>query len=110
MEKMNEMDDEINLIDIIKVLVKRKVLIVGVVLLFLIIAVVVSLRLPKVYKINFVVDIGMIQRGQKKFPIEETAELRTNSPYYVSKAASDNYLQYMKLGYDFPVTVIRPLM
>lgn len=40
-------------------------------------------------------------------PIKETAELRPNSPYAVSKAAADKYLQYMRDAYDFPVTVLR---
>ena len=39
--------------------------------------------------------------------IKETAELRPNSPYAVSKAASDKYLQYMRDAYDFPVTILR---
>lgn len=44
---------------------------------------------------------------QKSFPIPEGAELRPNSPYSVSKVASDKYLHYMKKAYDFPITVLR---
>jgi len=46
--------------------------------------------------------------NQTKFPIKEDAELRPNSPYSVSKVASDKYIQYMRDAYDFPVTVLRP--
>lgn len=46
--------------------------------------------------------------NQTEFPIKETAKLKPNSPYAVSKAAADLYLQYMFEAYDFPVTVIRP--
>jgi dTDP-glucose 4,6-dehydratase len=46
--------------------------------------------------------------NQDKFPIEEDAELRPNSPYSVSKVAADKYLQYMHAAYDFPVTILRP--
>jgi len=40
-------------------------------------------------------------------PLKETAELRPNSPYAVSKVAADKYLQYMRDAYDFPVTILR---
>ncbi len=46
--------------------------------------------------------------NQDKFPVSEDAELRPNSPYSVSKVAADEYLQYMRAAYDFPVTVLRP--
>lgn len=46
--------------------------------------------------------------NQKEFPIKETAELKPNSPYSVSKVAADKYLQYMWGAYRFPVTVLRP--
>jgi len=46
--------------------------------------------------------------NQDKFPATEDAELRPNSPYSVSKVAADRYLQYMRVAYDFPVTVLRP--
>jgi nucleoside-diphosphate-sugar epimerase len=45
---------------------------------------------------------------QESFPIRETADLRPNSPYAVSKVAMDRYLQYMRDAYDFPMTVLRP--
>jgi nucleoside-diphosphate-sugar epimerase len=46
--------------------------------------------------------------NQTEFPIKEDAELRPNSPYSVSKVASDKYLRYMQVAYDFPVTILRP--
>lgn len=45
--------------------------------------------------------------NQEDFPIKETAELRPNSPYAVSKVASDKYLRYMNDAYGFPVTILR---
>jgi len=45
--------------------------------------------------------------NQDTFPIKETAELRPNSPYAVSKVAADKYLKYMHDAYGFPATVLR---
>jgi len=44
---------------------------------------------------------------QERVPIKETAELRPNSPYAVSKVAANKYLQYMHEAYNFPVTILR---
>lgn len=46
--------------------------------------------------------------GNVESPIKETAELHPNSPYSVSKVASDKYLQYMRDAYGFPITILRP--
>lgn len=45
---------------------------------------------------------------QDVFPIPETADLRPNSPYAVSKVAMDRYLQYLRDAYEFPMTLLRP--
>jgi nucleoside-diphosphate-sugar epimerase len=45
---------------------------------------------------------------QHFFPIKETADLRPNSPYAVSKVAMDRYLQYLRDAYQFPMTLLRP--
>jgi dTDP-glucose 4,6-dehydratase len=45
--------------------------------------------------------------NHEKIPIKETAELCPNSPYAVSKAAADKYLQFVRDAYDFPVTILR---
>jgi|TARA_B100001971_G_scaffold196540_1_gene204462 dTDP-glucose 4,6-dehydratase len=45
--------------------------------------------------------------NQEIIPIKETAELRPNSPYSLSKVAADKYLQYMRDAYDFPMTLLR---
>jgi dTDP-glucose 4,6-dehydratase len=45
--------------------------------------------------------------NQDDFPIKENAELRPNSPYAVSKVASDKYLQFMRDAYGFPMTICR---
>ncbi len=39
---------------------------------------------------------------------KETDPLVPNSPYAVSKVASEHYLTYMNMAYDFPVTIFRP--
>lgn len=45
--------------------------------------------------------------NQENVPVKETAELRPNSPYAVSKVAADKYLQFMRDAYGFPVTILR---
>lgn len=45
--------------------------------------------------------------NQEIVPVKETAELRPNSPYSVSKVASDKYLCYLKDAYGFPSTILR---
>jgi len=44
---------------------------------------------------------------QESFPIKEDAKLNPNSPYAVSKAAFDLYLQYLYRAYEFPVVISR---
>ena len=39
--------------------------------------------------------------------LTEASELKPNSPYAVAKVATDMYLQYMGMAYDFPYTVMR---
>lgn len=41
-------------------------------------------------------------------PFSETSPQQPNSPYAVSKVACERYLQYMRLAFDFPVTILRP--
>lgn len=45
---------------------------------------------------------------QRKEPLKETLALRPNSPYAVSKAAADLYLQMMTHTCDLNCTVLRP--
>ena len=45
---------------------------------------------------------------QTMFPIKESADLKPNSPYAVSKVAADKYLRMLYDAYGFPVTVMRP--
>jgi nucleoside-diphosphate-sugar epimerase len=45
---------------------------------------------------------------QTSFPIKESADLKPNSPYAVSKVAADKYLRMLYDAYGFPVTVMRP--
>jgi nucleoside-diphosphate-sugar epimerase len=44
----------------------------------------------------------------KKDILKEESALSPNSPYAVAKVASDMYLKYMHIAYDFPVTILRP--
>jgi dTDP-glucose 4,6-dehydratase len=43
-----------------------------------------------------------------KKKLDENSELNPNSPYAVSKVASDLYLRYMYKAYTFPYTILRP--
>ncbi len=49
--------------------------------------------------------LAILDKSQK---LTEESELKPNSPYAVAKIATDMYLQYMGLAYDFPYTVLRP--
>jgi nucleoside-diphosphate-sugar epimerase len=40
--------------------------------------------------------------------ITESYDLKPNSPYAVAKVASDLYLRYMHMAYEFPYTLLRP--
>ena len=53
-------EEEINLIDIIRVLIKKKNTILGVFLFSILLAVVISFALPKQYKSSFVLEIGSL--------------------------------------------------
>lgn len=57
------MEDEINLIDYVKVILKRKVFILTVFLLAIIIAGIFSFLSPKVYKVDTVLEIGTFAEG-----------------------------------------------
>ena len=39
---------------------------------------------------------------------KESNKLVPNSPYAIAKRASEDYLNYMRIAYDFPVTIFRP--
>jgi GDP-mannose 4,6-dehydratase len=46
--------------------------------------------------------------GNNGFKVQvETNPLKPASPYAVSKVACENYLNYMKEAYDFPITILR---
>ena len=46
---------------------------------------------------------------QEDFPINESAELKPNTPYAVAKAAAENYLKYyLGPGYNFPYFIFTP--
>lgn len=54
-------NDEINLIDYVKVILKRKKLIFLILILFLIGAFVFSITSPKIYKINSILELGQVE-------------------------------------------------
>ncbi len=49
--------------------------------------------------------LAVLDKNKK---LTENSELKPNSPYAVAKVATDMYLQYMGLAYNFPYTVMRP--
>lgn len=50
---------------------------------------------------------GMTLKSPKE-RLREDSPLVPNSPYAVAKVAAGLYLDYMKLAYDFPMTILRP--
>jgi nucleoside-diphosphate-sugar epimerase len=52
-------------------------------------------------------EYGMTLKDTRSM-FTEGSELKPNSPYAVSKVATDLYLRYMGITYDFPYTVMRP--
>ena len=52
-------------------------------------------------------EYGMTLQDPKQ-KLKENSELSPNSPYAVAKVASDLYLRYMHLAYNFPYTILRP--
>ena len=52
-------------------------------------------------------EYGMTLKDTRSM-LTESSELKPNSPYAVSKVATDLYLRYMGMAYDFPYTVMRP--
>ena len=52
-------------------------------------------------------EYGMTLKDRRK-KLTEDSPLHPNSPYAVSKVASDFYLRYMYEAYNFPFTILRP--
>lgn len=52
-------------------------------------------------------EYGMALKNNAE-KLYEDSGLQPNSPYAVAKVASDLYLKYMGMAYDFPYTIIRP--
>lgn len=50
---------------------------------------------------------GMALKDTKN-KLSETTPPMPNSPYAVAKHASENYLRYMGMAYNFPYTILRP--
>jgi len=73
-------EDEINLYDLWKVIAKRKGLIVGVFLVATIAAGIISLSMPKVYKVMTVLEIGettALEIGKPTTPLENPLQVKT---------------------------------
>jgi len=84
-EKQFEYGEEIDLMDYVKVILKRKWLILILVLVTVIVASVFSFYTPKVYKIDTAIEIGTIAREMVREMIEEPAHLeeKIDSDIYV---------------------------
>ena len=54
-------------------------------------------------------EYGMTLTDKNK-TLHEDSPLHPNSPYAVAKVASDLYLRYMNEAYNFPFTVLSPLL
>lgn len=75
-DKPEYQNDEINLMDYIKVIIKRKKIIVSTFIICVVAAAIVSFRMPKVYRIDCTVRIGTI--GGSLFSVEEMREKTKN--------------------------------
>ena len=93
MQEQNYHDDEINLMDYIKVIIKRKITIIGVLIICVVATTIISFRMPKVYQVNSTVRIGTI--GGSLFSVEEIRE----------KAKNRNLLQSVISEIDKNITV-----
>lgn len=63
MDNMNGNEDEINLVDIVRVIVKRKTLIIVLTLLSLLFALGANFMRPRAYRISTLLDIGNVRGG-----------------------------------------------
>ena len=79
--------DQINLMDYVKALIKRKRLIFVVFLIFVIAAWIFSSYSPKVYKIDTALELGEVETGT----IEETKQVIEEPAQVVGKIESDAY-------------------
>ena len=75
-EYQNYPNDEINLMDYIKVIIKRKKLIIGIFIICVVATTIVSFRMPKVYQIDSTARIGSI--GGSLFSVGEMIEKTKN--------------------------------
>ena len=75
-DKPEYQNDEINLMDYIKVIIKRKMTIIGVLIICVVASTIVSFRMPKVYQINSTVRIGSISGSL--FTVNEAIEKLKN--------------------------------
>jgi len=58
---------------------------------------------------QFLIAGSSEEYGNNGYNIQyEDSPLKPASPYAVSKVACENYLNYMKEAYDFPITILRP--
>lgn len=79
-EEKSQPDDEIDLMDYVKVILKRKIFIVALFLIAVIIAGVFSFLSPKVYKIDTVLEIGQVAGKDIEVPAQ-VAEKTTGDVY-----------------------------
>ena len=92
-EYQNYPNDEINLMDYIKVIIKRKKLIIGIFIICVVVTTIVSFRMPKVYQIDSMMRIGNI--SENLFSVAEMIE----------KSKNRNLLQSVILEIDTNITV-----
>lgn len=73
MEKKQQVDDEIVLIDILLILWKRKIMIFSMTLLLIVVAGTVSMILPRIYNITAIIELG---RGADGVPVVRPEEIK----------------------------------
>ena len=101
--------DEINLLDIWRILVKRKKLIVAICLLITLMGSAYTVLRPTLYVYSTAVQIGSISMGGKEAPVDEINNAASKvKELYVNSVLSDFYRDNPNVEKDFQIDVSVP--
>jgi uncharacterized protein involved in exopolysaccharide biosynthesis len=101
--------DEINLLDIWRILVKRKKLIVAICLLITLIGSAYAILKPTIYAYSTAVEIGSISVGGKETPVDETNNAASKvKELYVNSVLTDFYRDNPNAEKDLLIDVSVP--
>jgi uncharacterized protein involved in exopolysaccharide biosynthesis len=101
--------DEINLLDIWRILVKRKKLIVAICLLITLMGIAYAILKPTIYAYSTAVEIGSISVGGKETPVDETNNAASKvKELYVNSVLTDFYRDNPNAEKDLLIDVSVP--